>query len=582
MHVPRIETRTLDETVEALDLGQTPADIVFLSFSDSDLNALARAYEAFPEPKPTLRIASLAALRHPFSVDLYLERVCARAKLAIVRVLGGADYWRYGVDELSALARRGEVKLALLPGDRRRDARLDEASSLDPDAVLRIWRYFDEGGPGNMAACLAFLASQIGCAANAPSPVLISAFGRFDAACFEAGPAAARALIVFYRSIYLANDLEPIEALARALRNKGLAVTSVFVTSLKDEAALSLLRAFFHRQRFDVVLNATAFSARLDGEEGAALDALDAPVLQVVLAGVSLEAWRASQRGLGPSDLAMHVALPEIDGRILSRAISFKAANLRDAETEFACVAHRPLADRVAFTADLACRWASLRRKAPSDKRLACVLPDYPARGGRIGYAVGLDTPASAVVICETLHAAGYDVAGGLDAPSLIVALEDGSLEATLTLAEYEAALATTPLDFRQSLFAVWGEPAQDPDLIDGALGSASFGLASSLSRSSLTAATCSRARATITISTCRRATAMSPSISGSPARKKSMRFFSSARMARSNGCPARRWRSAKVVRLKSCSARRRSSTRLLSTIPAKPRRPSAASAQSR
>ena len=87
MHVPRIETRTLDETVEALDLGQTPADIVFLSFSDSDLNALARAYGVFPEPKPTLRIASLAALRHPFSVDLYLERVCARAKLVVVRVL---------------------------------------------------------------------------------------------------------------------------------------------------------------------------------------------------------------------------------------------------------------------------------------------------------------------------------------------------------------------------------------------------------------------------------------------------------------------------------------------------------------
>ena len=88
MHVPRIETRTLDETVEALDLGQTPADIVFLSFSDSDLNALARAYDAFPEPKPSLRIASLAALRHPFSVDLYLEKVCARAKLVVVRVLG--------------------------------------------------------------------------------------------------------------------------------------------------------------------------------------------------------------------------------------------------------------------------------------------------------------------------------------------------------------------------------------------------------------------------------------------------------------------------------------------------------------
>jgi cobaltochelatase CobN len=469
MHVPRIETRTLDETVEALDLGQTSADIVFLSFSDSDLNALARAYDSFPEPKPSLRIASLAALRHPFSIDLYLEKVCAGAKLVVVRALGGADYWRYGVDELSALAGRSDLKLALLPGDRRRDARLDEASTLDPDAVLQIWRYFDEGGPENMAAGLGFFASLIGGAAAAPPPVPVAAFGRFDAACFEAERGAARALIVFYRSIYLASDLAPIEALARALRDKGFAVTSVFVTGLKDEAALSPLRAFLARQRFDVVLNATAFSARLDAGEGTALDALDAPIMQVVLAGASLDAWRASQRGLGPSDLAMHVALPEIDGRILSRAISFKAAGARDAGTEFAAVAHRPLADRVEFAAELACRWASLRRKPPSDKRLACVLPDYPARGGRTGYAVGLDTPASAVAVSESLRAAGYDVACFLDAPSLIAALAEGPLAPTLTLAEYEAELASTPSDFRQTLFAAWGDPAEDRDAIEGA-----------------------------------------------------------------------------------------------------------------
>ncbi len=469
MHVPRIEVRTLDETVEAVDLGQTPADLVFLSFSDSDLNALARAYDAFPEPKPTLRVASLAALRHPFSVDLYLERVCARAKLVVARVLGGADYWRYGVDELKALARRSNVKLALLPGDRRRDARLDEASTLESGAVEQIWRYFDEGGPDNMAACIAFLASQIGAAADAPPSVSVSAFGRFEGACFEAGPAAPRALIVFYRSIYLANDLEPIEALARALRDKGFAVTSVFLTSLKDEAALERLRVFLDGRRFDVVLNATAFSARVDDGEGTALDVLDAPVLQVVLAGVGLDAWRASQRGLGPSDLAMHVALPEIDGRILTRAISFKEASARDARTEFAAVAHRPLADRVDFVAELARRWANLRRKAPSDKRLACVMPDYPARGGRTGYAVGLDTPASAFAIGETLRAAGYDVASGLDAPSLVAALAEGPLKATLTLAEYEAELASTPPDFRRSLVAAWGEPADDHDAIDEA-----------------------------------------------------------------------------------------------------------------
>jgi cobaltochelatase CobN len=469
LHVPRIEVRSLDETVEAVDLGQTPAEVVFLSFSDSDLNALARAYETAPDPRPTLRIASLAALRHPFSIDLYLERVCANAKLVVARVLGGADYWRYGVDELAALARRRGVKLALLPGDRRRDARLDEASTLGSSAVQQIWRYFDEGGAQNMAACLAFFAAEIGGAAVAPPPAPVSAFGRFESACFEAEQSAPHALIVFYRSVYLANDVAPIEALARALRDKGFATTSVFVTSLKDEAALHGLRAFLDRRRFDVVLNATAFSARLDAAEGTALDALDAPVLQVVLAGVGLEAWRSSQRGLGPADLAMHVALPEIDGRILSRAISFKAAKRPNVRTEFGAVAHQPLADRVAFAAELASRWANLRRKAPARKRLACVLPDYPSRGGRTGYAVGLDTPASAVALCESLRAAGYDVACDLDAPSLIAALAEMPPEPTLTLAEYDAELASAPPGFRRSVLAAWGEPDEDRNAVGGA-----------------------------------------------------------------------------------------------------------------
>ena len=469
MHILRIETRSLDETVGPVDLGQTPADVVFLSFSDSDLNALARAYDSAPEPKPTLRLASLAALRHPYSIDLYLERVCARAKLVVARVLGGADYWRYGVDELAALARKEGIKLVFLPGDRRADARLDQASTLAPEAIIEIWRYFDEGGPHNMAGCLARLATELGAAKRAPSPAPVSAFGRFEATCHDAAPGAPRALIVFYRSIYLAGDLAPIEVLASALAGQGFVTTTVYVSSLKDEAVIAPLRALIASEDFDVVLNATAFSARLDDGEGTVLDSIDAPVLQVVLAGVAEDAWRASQRGLGPADLAMHVALPEIDGRILSRAVSFKAVDARDAATEFGAVTHRPLADRVAFVAELASAWARLRLKPPADKRLACVLPDYPARGGRTGYAVGLDTPASAAAIAGILRSAGYDVTTDCDAANLITVLSERLLEPTLSLEEYKAELAASPVEFQNAVRAAWGEPAADPCLIDGA-----------------------------------------------------------------------------------------------------------------
>ena len=470
MHVPRIETRTLDETVEALDLGQTPADIVFLSFSDSDLNALARAYDAFPEPKPSLRIASLAALRHPFSVDLYLEKVCARAKLVVVRVLGGADYWRYGVDELSALARRSGVKLALLPGDRRRDARLDEASTLDPDAVLQIWRYFDEGGPDNMAACLAFLASEIGGAAAAPPPVPVSAFGRFDAACFEAGQGAARALIVFYRSIYLANDLAPIEALARALRDKGFAVTSVFVTSLKDEAALAPLRAFLAGQRFDVVLNATAFSARLDGGEGTALDALDAPIMQVVLARVEprrLARLSARTWAFGSRDACRAAGDRRANPHARHLLQGGRARATRRPNSPRSRIGRSPTASSSPPSLLAAGRASGANRRRTSAS-LACCRIIRRAAGAPAMRSASIRRRAPSLF--ARLYAPRAMMwTSGLDAPSLIAALAEGPLEAALTLAEYEAELASTPADFRQSLFAAWGDPADDRDAIDGA-----------------------------------------------------------------------------------------------------------------
>src|SRR5271157_1893114 len=151
MHLLRVESRSLDDTAEALDLAQSPAEIVALSFTDTDLAVLAAAWEAGKPTLPSLRLANLTALRHPYSVDLYVEKVCAKARFVLVRLLGGMDYWRYGVDQLAAAARAGGVALAIVPGDRLEDVRLDAASTLDVDDLRKLWRYFEEGGPDNMA-----------------------------------------------------------------------------------------------------------------------------------------------------------------------------------------------------------------------------------------------------------------------------------------------------------------------------------------------------------------------------------------------------------------------------------------------
>src|ERR1700745_1326926 len=130
MHLLATTSTNLDEIVEAVDLGQSPGEMVVLSFADSDLAGVAAAWEAERAVLPSVRLAHLRDLRHPMSVDLWIDRVAAHAKVIVVRLLGGLDWGPYGVDRLAALARERGIVLALIPGEDRDDPRLAEASTL--------------------------------------------------------------------------------------------------------------------------------------------------------------------------------------------------------------------------------------------------------------------------------------------------------------------------------------------------------------------------------------------------------------------------------------------------------------------
>ena len=164
MHLLVRETRGLDEAEDAVDLGQSRADLVFLSFSDSDLGALAASWSAQGQVAPSLRLANLSRLRHPMSVDLYVEQVISGARCIVIRLLGGLDYWRYGAEEIAHAARAQGIPLALLPGDGRDDARLAELSTVDGAMLTRLDAFFAAGGPENMRRALDFMAHLAGLA----------------------------------------------------------------------------------------------------------------------------------------------------------------------------------------------------------------------------------------------------------------------------------------------------------------------------------------------------------------------------------------------------------------------------------
>ncbi|HTR16500.1 MAG TPA: cobaltochelatase subunit CobN, partial [Acetobacteraceae bacterium] len=294
MHLLARETRSLDEEADAADLGQSPADLVFLSFSDSDLGAMAAAWERLPVPRPSLRLANLARLRHPMSVDLYAEQVIARAHCVVVRLLGGLDYWRYGAEEFAALCRASSIALALLPGDGRADARLAELSTVPEATRARLDACLSQGGPDNLRLALRLCAHLAGLGDDpGVTAVPVLSCGTHKLPVPETGWASA--VIVFYRSHLLAGDIAPVEALAAALAARGIGVRALFAGSLKEQTAAAFVAERLRDWRPDVVLNATSFSARSDESgAGSPLDAADAPVLQLVLSGASRAAWAES------------------------------------------------------------------------------------------------------------------------------------------------------------------------------------------------------------------------------------------------------------------------------------------------
>ncbi|MGJ0622335.1 MAG: cobaltochelatase subunit CobN [Methylocystis sp.] len=525
MHLLPRDLHSLDDAGAAVDLGQSPAEIVFLSFSDSELRLLARLYEQGAATLPSLRCASLAQLKHPYSVDLYLDAVARHARLIVVRLLGGKDYWAYGVEQLDALARANGIALAIVSGDAHGDTRLQRASTLDIETLDRVWRFFQDGGPDNLRSFLGYAATLAGRPTKWRESAPVANAGRFEGACRKGG--ALRATIVFYRAMFLADDAAPIVALAEALAQRGFAVEAIYVASLKEAESEAFVSRVLEAFAPDAILNATAFSARRDA--GSVLDLADAPVLQVALATSSREAWATSTRGANGADLAMNVVLPEVDGRIFTRAISFKEEAPLRLAAQFSETRHAPECSRIDFVANLASNWARLRRKPNAVKSLALILSDYPARRGRGGYAIGLDAEASAQEIIAALREAGYDVDSGAEnalpspelksavadfsmncanrehpvcvgrawpcearsgegphpsslrddafsrqrekerASSLLRCLEDQKFIVSFSLADYLALRSTLPAAFVETINAAWGAPQDDPAVVNGA-----------------------------------------------------------------------------------------------------------------
>ena len=486
MHLLAAQPGGIADGGEAVDLGQSPGAIVFASAADTELACLARAQAALGADAPSLRLANLMNLGHNLSVDNWLDATVSGARLVIVRLLGGESYWPYGVERLSQLCRDKGIGLVLLPGDDKPDIELADRATLPAETCERLWRYCIHGGLENATECLRYCADLIGqtTAWREPAPLARAGLYRpgtqqIDLDEFVATERRAErplALVLFYRALVQAADTAPIDDLIAALEQQGLAALGLFVSSLKDPSSARFTESVLDAAPPDIILNATGFSVSRPGAvQASPLDRSGAPVLQVVLAGGTEAAWAEGTRGLSSRDIAMNVALPEVDGRILSRAVSFKSERRFDAATQCGIVAHTPRADRIQFVAELAKNWARLAKTAARERRVCLVLANYPNKDGRIGNGVGLDTPESAVRLLDSMRNEGYTLdALPADGAALMTALQAGPTNAIAAYAKSSGGVRFTLDDYHDFLAGLdnaararvcerWGAAEDDP-----------------------------------------------------------------------------------------------------------------------
>ena len=491
MHLLAATPGAIDDGKEPVDLGQSPADVVVISAADTELAALSAARGEM-DSAPTLRLASMMHLIHPMSVDLHLDQCATKSRLVIARCLGGVGYWKYGVEQYAARLREAGVPLALLPGDDKPDAELRALSSVDEDDYDALWSYLVEGGPENSTNFLSYAKAMLD-GGDTPEPArpLLKAgvywpgAGISDLATARAGwiDGAPVVPIVFYRALVQGAGLNPINRLVKSLLRAGLNPLPVFVASLKDPLSQATLEHLFLAAPPSVILNCTSFAVgsphagdRVAANPLAAPSANKAVVFQVVLAASSEAAWAEGLSGLSSRDIAMNVALPEVDGRVLSRAISFKGEAYFDDATECPIATYRAVGDRVAFVTDLARNWAGLRATPAADKKVALVLANYPNKDGRLANGVGLDTPAATVHVLGLLADNGYTVVQPDDAKALMDRMMAGPTNwltdradraggEVLPLDVYQQYYDALPWAVKQQMVDRWGAPEDDPFL---------------------------------------------------------------------------------------------------------------------
>ncbi len=444
-------------------------NLTVLTAAETDLLTLAAAVESFPDDAFEVTARNVMRLDDPAAFVESREET----DVLLARLIGGRDYYPDLADALTRAARRGSSRVAAVAADRANAAGLRELSSEPDERVRNIEACMAAGGVENFGRILRMLLED-----TVLSPATVPAHGVAEELLGDDPPSDYDAALLFYRALYLSGDLDALRDLVERGRDRGLRILPVYGPGVRDrEAFRSVVREHLTTEegeaRVDVVLSMLGFSAADPGSKPPCLEGLDVPWLQLIDSSRTASAWSAAD-GLRPRDRTMKVTLPEFDGRLIGPPVSFQDEPRPDERVGTSLqrrVAHPERVRRALAGLE---RRLELSRRDNEGKRVAILLGRHPVDRGRLGSAVGLDTPASLMVLLRRLRRAGFDVGSLPDGPEALMEHLAGRASFgrnhepprrpadRVNYDRYRGWLEELPDALRESLRETWGDPAGD------------------------------------------------------------------------------------------------------------------------
>jgi len=482
--------------------------ILFVTTADTDLLTADRALEGLTVDFPEVKAFNPATLPGSGEQQVILD-AAAEADVVVLRLLGGKRAMPEIFDPLVRLCHEKGTPIIACPGHQEWDQELVTACNVPPSELDAVFSYLIRGGVPNFQNLFLFLSdSYLGSEYGHEAPAEVpwegvyhpdeaEGMGAEDFVKRRFQPDRPNIAVLFYRAHWMSGNLQTIDAMIRRFEELGANVLPIYSFSLKhnpegdgqaNRTFTEILCDAAGNSRVHCIVNTMGMSMTdlqqdvatfATGPQVDYLDQLNVPIIQGIFSTGKESEWEESSLGLGPIDTAMSVALPEFDGRIIAVPISFKeevasGSTGSNGKMEARLQRNLPRPDRIDFLARLSVKWAALRLKPNSEKRIAIILSNYPTKDARIGNAVGLDTPASVINVLNALKNAGYHVTDiPADGDELVHQIIERCSNDTDTLTEEQLQLAaghvsakqykdwfsTFPMKVKDELTEAWGEP---------------------------------------------------------------------------------------------------------------------------